>query len=104
MHHIPDYIAWTLSLNGVDPGDADSATVHQRARELVAAWHPVLCRLVEEADTSLETKNAKRSLGRSYDYRFPNRYEALWKRRRCISGGLQNRSKRIVEEALNDAI
>jgi hypothetical protein len=49
-----DYLAssWTLSLNGVDPGDAGSAKVHQRVRELVAAWHPVLRRLVEEADTS----------------------------------------------------
>ena len=49
---IPDYIAWTLTLHGAYSNETGGATVHQEARELVVAWHPVLCRIVDEADVS----------------------------------------------------
>jgi 2-polyprenyl-6-methoxyphenol hydroxylase-like FAD-dependent oxidoreductase len=53
LTEIPDYISWTLSLDGSGLGDTDGAygeVVHQQARKLVTEWHPVLRRLVDEAD------------------------------------------------------
>jgi len=46
---IPGYFSWTLSLSEA-LRDADSPTLYQYARRLVKAWHPVLRRLVDEAD------------------------------------------------------
>lgn len=47
---VPDYISWTLSLEGTDPDDSEGAPLHRRARELVAGWHWALRRIVDEAD------------------------------------------------------
>jgi 2-polyprenyl-6-methoxyphenol hydroxylase-like FAD-dependent oxidoreductase len=47
---VPDYISWTLTLDGSTVDTADAAALHQQARSLVTDWHPTLRRLVDEAD------------------------------------------------------
>jgi 2-polyprenyl-6-methoxyphenol hydroxylase-like FAD-dependent oxidoreductase len=54
----PDYLMWTLSppsgstLTDVEFRDADATTLHAIAREATKNWHPVLNRLIEEAEVS----------------------------------------------------
>ena len=47
---VPPYLAWMVTLPDDRLRDADPATVHRAAREVVRDWHPAAGRIIDEAE------------------------------------------------------